>query len=218
MSSGVEPENRRTVGRRTGDSGTRAAILIAAREQFAGKGYDGASLRVIAAAAGVDTGLIRHFYGSKDDLFDAALELPNEIPQRMARALAGDPAGLGERLLDAYLGLWEDPASAGALLAIVRSAIASDRAADRLQAMLSARFLADLAPHLGEATGQARTALAGAHLLGVAVARYVVRVGPLADLDRDELIALCAPTIQRYLTGPTPPPTPSPAVGSWPAG
>ncbi|MEU4217150.1 TetR family transcriptional regulator [Actinoplanes sp. NPDC026623] len=200
----MEPENRRTAGRRTGESGTRDAILAAAREQFAGKGYDGASLRVIAAAAGVDTGLIRHFYGSKDDLFDAALELPDEIPQRLTRALTGDPDRLGERLIDVYLGFWEDPASAGALLAIVRSAIASDHAADRLQAMLSARFLADLAPHLGGTIGQARVALAGAHLLGIAVARYVVRAGPIADLDRAELIALCAPAIQRYLTGPRP--------------
>jgi AcrR family transcriptional regulator len=207
LSSVVESETRRTVGRRTGESGTREAILAAAREQFAGKGYGGASLRVIAAAAGVDAGLIRHFYGSKDDLFDAALELPQEVPQRMAQALTGDPDHLGERLVDTYLSLWEDPASAAALLAIVRSAIASDRAADRLQAMLSARFLADLAPHLGEvADGQPRAALAGAHLLGVAIARYVVRIGPIADMDRDTLIAMCAPAVQRYLTAALPPP------------
>ncbi|MEV6348256.1 TetR family transcriptional regulator [Actinoplanes sp. NPDC051851] len=200
----MEPENRRTPGRPTGggDSGTRQAILDAAREQFAAKGYDGASLRVIAAAAGVDTGLIRHFYGSKDDLFDAALEIPQEFTQRVARAVTGDPDNFGERLVDTYLTLWEDPASSAALLAIVRSAIVSDRAADRLQAVLNARFLAELAPHLGGKGGHARAALAGAHLLGIAIARYVVRAGPIADLDRGTLVAWCAPAVQRYLTAP----------------
>ncbi|MGC9669789.1 TetR family transcriptional regulator [Planosporangium sp. 12N6] len=195
----MESGSRRAVGRRTGESGTRAAILAAAREQFASKGYDGASLRVIAAAAGVDTGLIRHFYGSKDNLFEAALQIPPAFTQQMAKALAGDPDGIGERLVDAYLRLWEDPATAEPLLAVVRSAISSDRAADRLQAMLNARFLAEIAPHLHRPDGEARAALAGAHLLGVAIARYVVRVGPIAALDRDVLIALCAPTIQRLL-------------------
>lgn len=198
-------ENRRTAGRRAGgDSGTRDAILTAAREQFAAKGYDGASLRVIAASAGVDAGMIRHFYGSKDDLFDAALEIPAEFTARLVEVLGGDPEHLGERLTDAYLGMWENPATAGAVLAIVRSAIASDRAADRLQAMLNARFLADLAPRLGLADGQARTALAGSHLLGVVIARYVVRIGPIAEMDRGTLVAWCAPTIQRLLTGPLP--------------
>ncbi|MEV6349213.1 TetR family transcriptional regulator [Actinoplanes sp. NPDC051851] len=198
----MEPENRRTAGRRAGDSGTRAAILDAAREQFAAKGYDGASLRVIAASAGVDTGLIRHFYGSKDDLFDAALEIPQEFTQQLARAITGDPEHAGARLVETYLSLWENPASSGALLAIVRSAIVSDRAADRFQAMLTARFLADLAPYLGGGDGPARAAIAGAHLLGIAIARYVVRIGPMAEFDRATLIAWCAPTIQRYLTGP----------------
>ncbi|WP_320065544.1 TetR family transcriptional regulator [Micromonospora sp. RTGN7] len=202
----MELENRRSAGRRTGDSGTRAAILAAAREQFAGKGYDGASLRVIAAAAGVDTGLIRHFYGSKDDLFDAALQIPQEIAHRMGQVFTGDPDHYGARLVEAYLSLWEDPASSGALLAIVRSAIASDRAADRLQAILGARFLADISPHLDDTDGHTRAALAGAHLLGVAIARYVVHASPVADMDRDALVAWCAPTVQRYLTAPPPAP------------
>ena len=198
----MESGTRRTAGRRTGDSGTREAILAAAREQFAGKGYDGASLLIIAAAAGVDTGLIRHFYGNKDDLFAAALEIPRAFTAGIADAFDGDPAGLGDRLVDTYLRLWEDPASSGALQAIVRSAISSDRAADRLQAMLNARFLAELAPHLRRPDGEVRAALAGAHLLGVAIARYIVRAGPVANLDRETLIALCAPTIQRLLADP----------------
>ena len=201
MSSDAKPEERRRSGRRTGDSGTRAAILAAAREQFASKGYDGASLRVIAAAAGVDTGLIRHFYGSKDELFEVALEIPHEISRRVANALAGGPDGLGERLVDAYLGLWEDPASAGAMLAVVRSAITSDRAADRLRAMFTARFLAEIAPHLQQQDVEVRSALAASHLMGIVIARYVVRVEPIAGLDRATLVAVSAPIVEGFLTG-----------------
>ncbi|MFJ9381216.1 TetR/AcrR family transcriptional regulator [Streptomyces sp. NPDC101455] len=201
MSAEAQPGTRRT-GRRTGDSGTRAAILAAAREEFAARGYDGASLRVIAAAAGVDRALIRHFYGSKDDLFDAALEFPAELFQSVVKALPGNPDQLGERLVDAYLLLWENPDSSGALSAIVRSAISSDQAADRLQEMLTARFLSDMAPHLDETASQAGIALAGAHLLGIAVARYVVGVGPVASMDRAELITRCGPAVQLYLTDP----------------
>ncbi|MBN1172418.1 MAG: TetR family transcriptional regulator [Micromonosporaceae bacterium] len=204
MVTPAQPDRRRPAGRRTGDSGTREAILAAAREQFAHRGYDGASLRTIAAAAGVDTGLIRHFYGNKDDLFAAALAIPQEVVQRMSRAVSGDPDNIGERLVDVYLSLWEDPASADPLLAIVRSAIASDRAADRLQAMVGAQFLAEIAPHLNQPDNQVRAALTGAYLLGIAIARYVVRVGPVANLERHRLVAIAAPTVQRYLTGPLP--------------
>jgi hypothetical protein len=103
-----------------------------------------------------------------------------------------------------YLDLWEDPAGGDAILAIVRSAIASDRAADRLCAIVSAELLRDMVPHLRHTDGEVRTTLAGAHLMGVAIARYVLRVEPIASLDREHLIALCAPTIHRYLAEPLP--------------
>lgn len=199
-----QPAAKRLAGRRTGESGTREAILAAARDQFASKGFDGASLRVIAAAAGVDTGLIRHFYGSKADLFAATLHIPEQLIQRMLAALTGEPGHLGERMVDTYLQLWEDPATAEPLLAIARSAIASDKAADRLQAILNANVFREALPHLAQDHADTRVALAGAHLMGVAIARYVVRLEPLTSLDRDTLIALCAPAIQRYLTQPLP--------------
>jgi AcrR family transcriptional regulator len=189
-----------SVGRRGGDSGTREAILAAARELFASKGFDGASLRMIASAASVDTGLIRHFYGSKDELFAATLHIPEEIIQRVLGALAGDRRLLGRRMTDAYLTLWEDPATAEPIRAIARSAIASDKAGDRLRAILSTRLVQQALPHLAADQQETRATLAGAHLLGIALARYVVRVEPLASLDRETLVAMCGPAIQRYLT------------------
>lgn len=195
---------RTRVGRRAGESGTREAILAAARDQFAGKGFSGATLRGIAAAAGVDTALIRHFFGSKDDLFAATLHIPEEIFRRALTALDGDPSRLGERMADTYLRLWEEPETATAVLAVARSAISSDQGADRLRALLGAVVFRPAMPHIVADRPDVRISLAGSHLLGVALARYVVRVEPLAALGRDEVIAFCAPAIQRYLAEPLP--------------
>ncbi|WP_432562874.1 TetR/AcrR family transcriptional regulator [Kineococcus sp. SYSU DK003] len=195
---------RRPSGRRRGDSGTRAAILQAAREQFAIHGYRGATMRTIAAAAGVDPALIRHFHGSKDELFAATVDFPSAALDRVLAALAGDHDGLGERVARVYLGLWEDPETSAPLLAVFRSAVGSERAAGLLREFLRGRVLSRVAPNLGVESSELRTTLAVSHLLGTAVARYVLRVPPLADLETEELVAVLAPAIQRYLTGPLP--------------
>lgn len=194
-------ETRRT-GRRTGDSGTREALLAAARSQFAAHGFQGASLRAIAGEAGVDPALIRHFYGSKDGLFEATLEIPQQLVDRIKAELAGGPDGIGERLTRTYLGLWEDPASAGPLLTLIRSALTSESVAERLRTMLGQRLLAEVPALIGAPDGEVRAALIGAHLVGVALARHVLRLPPIARLDLDTLVAHCAPAVQRYLTEP----------------
>jgi hypothetical protein len=91
-------------------------------------------------------------------------------------------------------------------LAVVRSAVSSDRGADRLRAMLAARFLAEIAPHLTPPDGEVRAALAASHLMGIAIARFVVRAEPIAGLDRATLVAVSGAVVQGLLTGPLPPP------------
>lgn len=189
---------RRPTGRRAGDSGTRDAILDAARDLFAERGYEGASLRAIASAAGVDPALIRHFFGDKESLFASTVADRTAIVQRMTAALLGDSENLGERVADTYLALWEEPGTGPILQALVRSASTSPRAATMLVDVLLGRVRAD-----GRFDEQRvlAVALAGTHLLGVAFARYVVGLAPLAVPDRRTLVAELAPTIQRYLMG-----------------
>src|SRR6185437_1711481 len=100
---------KRPTGRRVGDSGTRDAILDAARDLFAERGYDGATIRAIATSAGVDPALIRHCVGDKEALFAAIVSDRSTIPERITEALPGAPDKLGERVADAYLRLWEEP-------------------------------------------------------------------------------------------------------------
>jgi len=189
----------RPTGRRAGDSGTRDAILDAALRLFAEHGYDGASIRAIAGAAGVDPALVRHFFGDKDALFTTAVAQRTTIVQRLADALAGDDALAGRRVARTYLELWEAPATRPVLLALARSATTSPRAAGMLAEIIGGRILP---PH-DDMTGPAvrRIALAGSHLLGLAMARHVLALPPLSAPSLDELVDAVAPTIQRYLTG-----------------
>lgn len=196
----------RPTGRRRGDSGARQAIMDAAAALFATHGFQATTIRGIAAAAGVDSALIRHYYGSKDDLFAATLHFAPEALSRLAAAASGDPDHLGQRIVAAYVGLWEDPVTAAPLLATVRTAVSSAGGAALTQELLRTRMLPAFTPMLDD-RAELRVMLASSHMLGTAITRYVLRFEPLASLDRNELIATLAPVVQRYLTGDLPPPT-----------
>lgn len=188
---------KRPTGRRAGDSGTRDAILDAALRLFAAQGFEATSLRAIAAEAGVDAALIRHFFGDKESLFTTVVTDRTALPAHLTAGV-GDRSTAGRAFTDAYLGLWEDPATRPVVLALVRSATTSPHAAQMLR-----EFLGHLLPSLlgpGDRHVE-RAALAGSHLLGVAVARHVVAVPVLAALSYDALVDEMAPTIQRYLDG-----------------
>jgi AcrR family transcriptional regulator len=189
---------KRPTGRRAGDSGTRDAILDAATRLFSQRGYDGSSLRAIAAAAGVDPALIRHFFGDKDTLFATVVADRTAIMERLAASLAGDQRGVGLRVTDTYLRLWEEPQTRPVLLAIVRSATTSEPAAQMLVEALGGKIQAKAGQ---DAERIRRIALAGSHLFGLAVARHIIKQPAIVKMDLDQLIAQVAPTIQRYLTG-----------------
>lgn len=194
-----EPMRKKPTGRRAGDSGTRDAILDAALDLFAERGFEGASLRAIASQAGVDPALIRHFFGDKETLFATTIADRTAIPGRLVGALHGSPEDLGSRVTDAYLRLWEEPPTRPILLTLVRSATTSELAAQMLREILVGRAR-DQARIIDD-EHMRRVGLAGAHLLGIAIARHVIQLPAVADIDHDTLVALAAPTVQRFLTG-----------------
>lgn len=158
-------------------------------------------MRAIAGAAGVDPALIRHFFGNKETLFASTVADRTNIPQRMYAAFGGDPAGLGARLTDCYLRMWEEPETRVILHALVRSATTSEDASSMLFDILGARFR-DQRPATDDA-GMRSIAIAAAHLLGVTMARYIVKVPPITAMSHEDLVAHVAPAIQTYLTGTT---------------
>ena len=189
---------KRPGGRRPGDSGTRDAILDAATKLFSQRGYQGSSLRAIAAAAGVDPALIRHFFGDKDTLFATVVAGRTTIMERLAGSLTGDQRTAGLRVTGTYLRLWEEPQTRPVLLAITRSATTSERAAQMLTEALGGK----IRMNAGDDTEHIRRiTFAGSHLFGLAVARHIIKHPSVAEMDLDQLIAQVAPTIQRYLTG-----------------
>ncbi|MER7910201.1 TetR family transcriptional regulator [Streptomyces sp. NPDC096068] len=180
--------------------GARARILEAARDQFAERGYDKASVRGIARAAGVDPALVHHYFGSKDEVFAAAVEVSFEPATVVPAIVSGPRDGIGERLARFFIGVWENPASRAPLLAVVRSALTHEAAAAVLRTFVLRRLLERIAAELDVPDPKFRAELAASHMIGIAILRYVIRVEPLASADPEEIVAQVAPTLQRYLT------------------
>jgi AcrR family transcriptional regulator len=230
----------RAAGRRAGDSGTREAILDAARRRFADHGYDGATIRAIAADAAVDPALVHHFFGSKEQLFVAAMRLPvapGEILAALAPGARDPGVSTGEQLIRTALAAWEEPGVRATFLGLLRSALTSEQAAAMLREFISEAVLGPVARVViaGGAAGAASTAggmsqagaagqgesggpagppaagdiadaeyragMVASQVVGLAVTRFVLALGPVASASPDDLAATIGPTLQRYLTG-----------------
>jgi len=188
-------------GRRPGESDTYDALLEAARRLFAERGYEGASLRAIAAAAGVDAALVAHFFGSKADLLAAAVDWPFDPDAALARLLARGPDHVGEALSELFLRVWDDERQRNPLLTLLRAATTEPRAATLLHEFVCARLLGPLLAELGSDQPELRSDLVTAQLSGLALTRYLLRFEPIASTPAEQLIPRVAPTLQRYLVG-----------------
>jgi AcrR family transcriptional regulator len=189
-------EGRRP-GRRPGPTETRAAILAAARELFAQKGYEGASMRAIARAAEVDPALVHHFFGGKEGLFVAAMEFPFNPAELLPQIIAGPREEIGERMVRTFLLVWGDPEIQRRALAVIRSAATTEQGAAMLREFIAVSVLGPAAEVLG--IPPLRIIAAVSQMIGVVLIRYVVRVEAIAEAPDDELVALLAPALQRYL-------------------
>ena len=185
-------------GRRRGSPDTRSAILAAARESFANAGFGGTTIRAVAGAAGVDPALVHHYFGSKDDLFVAALELPVDPRAVMAEQVVGPLEGAGERLLRALLSVWDDPEVQPALLAMVRRLVEPGG-----DALFREGFLPVVLVPLGQALGvtdpERRMPLLASQVVGLILLRYVVRADAIVALSADEVVATYAPVLDGFL-------------------
>jgi AcrR family transcriptional regulator len=196
-------------GRRPGGPDTRGEILAAARGSFAARGFDRTTIRAVAAEAGVDPALVHHYFGSKEDLFLAALEIPVDPRMLIPQAFADGLDGAGERLLRTFLGVWDAPENKQALVAFVRTAFVVDEAAELLRNGMARVVLGAVIPQLkpvGDA--EVRATLVASQMAGLVMARYVLRIEPLASLPLESLVGWIGPNIQRYIDGPSPTPCP----------
>ncbi|WP_407636956.1 TetR/AcrR family transcriptional regulator [Hamadaea tsunoensis] len=201
-------KNGRT-GRRPGTPDTRETILSAARDAFAEKGFDGATVRAIATAAAVDPALVHHYFGTKEQLFLAAMRIPVDPAEIIPVVVGGGPDNAGENLIRMFLKMWDSPfGSAGT--ALVRSAVSSEWTARLLREFLVTQLLRRITRELGVDPAEAplRGALVASQIAGLAMTRYIIKLEPIASAAPELLIAAMGPTIQRYFTGPMNSPAP----------
>ena len=190
----------RRIGRRPGKQDTRGRILSAARGAFARYGFEGATIRQIAATAHVDPALVHHYFGTKHDLFLAVLELPLDPVQVLEGALTGPREQVGERIVRTFLTTWDSPVgSAG--VALLRSAVTHERSAKLFHTFIFQRMARHLVPQLDlpAQESELRVAAIASQIAGVAMLRYLMRIEPLASAPVEQLVQIYGPTIQRYL-------------------
>ncbi len=197
----ARPAGPARTGRRPGRSDTRDRILAAARTGFGEMGFDGTTIRGVAAAAGVDPALVHHYFGTKQRLFVAAMELPVDLDAVVPGLLAGPPDELGYRIARFVLELWGAPGTRPLMLGVVRSAASDPVAAGLLRGILAEGPFAAIARATDRPDADLRATLVGSQIVGLAMARYVVGAEPLASAPDEVVARAVGPTIQRYLTG-----------------
>ncbi|MFB4269055.1 TetR family transcriptional regulator [Nonomuraea sp. GTA35] len=191
--------DKRRPGRRPGSADTRGEILTAARRVFAEKGFDKATVRGIAREAQVDPALVHHYFDTKEGMFAAAMELPINPQQIIPVLLDGPREEIGERLVRTILRLTADEKTRAPVLALLRSAMSNEQAVGMVREFFTSALLYQVADRLE--VPQLRVEAAFAQMLGIVLARYVLKLEPLASAGHDELVEILAPTIQRYFTG-----------------
>ena len=196
-------QQARPRGRRPGASLTHAAIAEAATTLFAEVGYDRATVRAIAARAGVDPRLVTHHFGSKQELFVEVMAPPID-PAAIVAAIGGDPAGAGERVARVMVATLSDEQARRRLVGLVRAAAAEPAAAVLLREVVERIVLAPVAAALPGPDAALRVAMAGAQAIGLVMVGHIVQVGPVAAAAPEDLVRLLAPVLQGYLVGPLP--------------
>jgi AcrR family transcriptional regulator len=190
-------------GRRPGPNRTREEILQAARAAFAARGYDAVSMRAIARDAHVDPALVHRFFGSKESVFVAAMQLPVQPSRLVPAILAQGTDRLGERVVETLLTLYDNTGSGAPFQAFLRAAVTNEHAATMLREFLTTEILGRVAAAAPDQL-ELRAALAASQILGLLMARYIVRVPQIVEAERSQLAACIGPTIQRYLTATLP--------------
>lgn len=202
--SGENTPERKRPGRPAGTSDTRERILTTARELFARNGIDKTSIRSIASGAGCDSALVHHYFGTKEQLFAAAIQIPID-PMQVIGPMRETPVDqLGITLPSLLLPLWDSELGSG-FIATLRSLLSgSDVSLVRsfLQEVITREVGARVDDPPG--SGPIRVQFVASQLIGVVMARYILELEPFRSLPVTRIAETIAPNLQRYLTGDLP--------------
>jgi AcrR family transcriptional regulator len=197
-------EARRPGRWRTGQQ-SKQRILDAARKRFVRDGYERATVRAIAADAGVDVAMVYYFFDNKDGLINAAaLTGPQHPLQQLAMLLDEGTQQIGRRLVRRFIESWDAGVVFEPLVALWRSAPIHPQARNVLLDNIAGPVAQQVAAEFGVADAELRVELVASHLIGLAFARYQLKIEPTASADIEDLVAWLGPTVQRYLADPSP--------------
>jgi AcrR family transcriptional regulator len=188
-------------GRRPGNSTSREDIVKAARELFAKRGYQEATMRAIAAKAGVDASLVVHFFGSKMNLLAESIDWPFDPEVEMPKLLETGRRNVGRRLAELAIHTWDDAGTRHPVFTLLRAGMTEPEAAAMLRNFMIHRLYAPLMERLGSDQPDLRAGLVVSQIIGVGMGRYVLEFEGLADAKSSEVIDWLSPVLQRYLTG-----------------
>ena len=195
---------RRRRGRPAGNSDTRDRILDSARELFARNGIRNTSIRAVAAAAGVDSALVHHYFGTKEKLFAAAVHIPID-PMAIIGPLREVPVSeLGYRIPSMLLPLWDSEIGT-AFIAALRSVVAGEEV-NLFRTFIEDVIAVEIGPRVDNPPGSGTTRIqfVASQLVGVVMARYILELEPFKSLPPEQIAQTVAPNLQRYLTGDLP--------------
>src|SRR5688572_22908932 len=170
----VEQVNQKRRGRRAAGEDTRAALIAAARETFVEKGYDGATVRAIAARAGVDAAMVNHWFGGKEGLFaQSVLQLPFDPAEILKRLLDGPVEQAGERIIRTFVTVW-DATGGGTFAALIRSVTSHQEVANALRSFFINAIFKNLLAEIEVEQRDLRATLCATQMVGLGMVRYVV--------------------------------------------
>lgn len=195
---------RKRPGRPPGPSDTRERIRASARDLFARNGIDKTSIRAIAAGAGVDSALVHHYFGTKNQLFAAAIRAPID-PMEVIGALREVPLDdMGHALPSILLPLWESETGKG-FIATLRSLLAGAEVG-LIRSFLQEVITAEIGPRVDDppGSGRIRVQFVASQLVGVVMARYILELEPFSSLPVEKVADTIGPNLQRYLTADLP--------------
>jgi len=195
---------RKRPGRPAGNSDTRDRILANARVLFVRNGIRNTSIRAVAAAAGVDSALVHHYFGTKQKLFAAAVQIPIDPNDIIGPLREVSVEELGHKIPSMLLPLWDSELGVG-FIATLRSILAGSEV-NLFRTFIQDVIAVEVGPRVDNPPGSGiiRIQFVASQLVGVVMARYILELEPFASLPPEQIADTIAPNLQRYLTGDLP--------------
>jgi AcrR family transcriptional regulator len=198
----TEHDNHRRPGRWRSGAESKQRVLQVARELFGQNGYSGTTVRAIATAAGVDPAMVFYFFGTKQGLFSAVIDMSENVPPAIESIFAGSLDTIGERIVRTLVENL-DKSDRTPLVMLTRSAPTDPQSEALMREFIDREITDRLAALLGTPDAALRAGMVNVQILGLTVARYIVRIEPIASASVDELAAMFGPLVQHCLTGRT---------------